>query len=383
MNENEKVQRFLQIAKEEGLSYFAAIGIASNIKHESDWNEGLSEYGGTGFGLGQWTGETESESKQILINQGKAIGLSESEALSFDGQCRVMCRGDKTGQWSNVAYNYDSLVISPQTYPEFIALTNVLSASMNFMAHWERPSYDPTVNHKDRRKATALEYEKTYPNGDDWGSGGGSTGGSGLQLAVFPIHENCTVSQGENGEYSHMGTYAMDFTTGYQVVFPYYAPFDMKVVEILPEYTQIAWESNQKVRWVDGTEDFVSLWTIHDENYNRWKVGDTVKKNQEIGHSGEGGTAKGIHFHLESARGKYAGGFRNSQGVYEIKNKAHNYLIYSICNNNPKGEPITITGGNYPWQCNNTYQDGSGGNGGNNGNKKPKSNWLLLFANVY
>lgn len=381
MNTNEKIAYALTYGKANGHSYEASIGICANIKHESDWNEGLSEYGGTGFGLGQWTGTTEEESKQILYQQGAVLGLTQTECLTFEGQIKIMFAGDKTGQWSNVSYNYDSLIVSPLSYDQYKSSTDVVVATMNFMGHWERPSYDPSINHKEQRKQTATQYQSQFPKDGDWGNGGGNTG-TGLQLAVFPIHENCMVSQGENGQYSHMGTYAMDFTTGYQVVFPYYAPFDMTVVEILPEYTQIAWESKEKVRWVDGTEDYVSLWTIHDENYSRWHVGDTVKKNQEIGHSGEGGTASGIHFHLESAKGKYQGGFWNTQGVYEIKNKAHNYDIYSICNNNPKGEPITISGETYPWKCDNSYQDGTDG-GNNGGDKKRPNNWLLLFANVY
>lgn len=388
MNETEKVQRFLQIAKEEGLSYFAAIGIASNIKHESDWNEGLSEVGGTGFGLGQWTGDTVEESKQKLIAQGSILGLNESQSLSFDGQCRVMCRGDKTGQWSTVSYNYDTLIVSPLSYPEFIALTSVLAASMNFMGHWERPSYDPAINHKDRRKATALEYEQTYPNGDGWGSGsGGSTGGSGLQLAVFPIRGTVYLTQGNDDDFSHFGSSALDFAKP-EKQFDYYAPFDMKCLEVNASFHMITWESLEKVKYIDGTEDYVSMYTIHD-NEIRWSVGQTVKKNEFIGKSGTGGQATGDHVHLETAKGKYTGGayITSPSGGqrYNIFNPYPMYNIFSICNNITK-ETTTIinqtgrTQNDFPWKCDLNYQDGTGG-GETTPETKRKNRYILNVIN--
>lgn len=348
-----------------GMTKEAIAGLLGNMWRESHVNPSLDEMsGGGGYGLTQWT------PKSKLLARLNVLGLSDTGENQLKVLKRELTDGANNGgsafeQW------YD---VGGYTISGFMKAADIDVATKSFLACYERAG----VSALDER----LEYAHKFYNDLKW-DGSSSGDGTGLQLAVFPVHENCMITQGENGGVSHMGGYAMDITTGYETVFPYYAPFDMKVVEILPEYAQIAWESLQKVRWVDGTEDVVSLWTIHDNNFSRWKVGDTVKKNQEIGHSGNGGLAQGIHFHLESARGSYQGGVTNSQGVYEIKNKAHNYSIYSICNNDPKGDPITITGGNYPWQCNNTYQDGSGGNGGNNGNKKPNANWLLLFANVY
>ena len=327
-----------------GMTKEAICGLLGNMWRESHVNPSLDEMsGGGGYGLTQWTPKSKLLARLTYLNLSDT-GDNQLKVLQKELTEGANNGGSPFEQW------YD---VSGYTIQGFMKATNIDEAVKAFLACYERAGVSAL--------AERLEYAHKFANDLDFSGSSSGGEGTGLQLAVFPVHENCTITQGENGGYSHMGTYAMDITTGYQVVFPYYAPFDMEVVEIISAYTQIAWQSKEKVKWVDGTEDYVSLWTIHDENFSRWKVGDSVTKNQEIGHSGQGGSADGIHFHLESARGQYQGGFFNSQRVFEIRNKAHNYDIYSICNNNPKGEPIIITGGNYPWKCNNTYQDGSGG----------------------
>lgn len=352
-----KAQRLYDIALELGYSKESAIGVCANVMAESNFNEGASDVGGAGFGLGQWT------PKQNLYNQGATLGYSNAECETFDIQSRILLRGDETGQWSNVAYTgYDSLVVSPQTLSEFKQETDINKATMNYMAHWERPSYNPETNHKEQRKAYAQEFNEKLT--------GESTGG-GLQLVVFPLTVDCTITQGENDRFSHFGSSAMDFAVIGQTHCKYYAPCDIKVVEILPSYAQVAWESLEKVHYVDGTDDYLSFYTVHD-NVNRWKVGDTFRKGDFIGETGTGGNASGDHLHLESAKGKYTGGNSGNGFSYNINNAYPVYKIFSTCSNITK-KTITITNGtgkpenDKPWVCLIDYKDG-----GNN--SKPNNN---------
>ena len=150
-----KAQRLYNLARKIGNTKEASLGICANVMAESGFNEGASEVGGAGYGLGQWT------PRQNLYNQGATLGYSQSECETFDVQCDILLRGDETGQWSNVAYTgYDSLVISPLSLVEFNKIKDIYSATINYMAHWERPSYDPDTNHKELRKAYAEEFQQ-------------------------------------------------------------------------------------------------------------------------------------------------------------------------------------------------------------------------------
>lgn len=84
-----KAQRLYDIALELGYSKESAIGVCANVMAESNFNEGASDVGGAGFGLGQWT------PKQNLYNQGATLGYSNAECETFDIQSRILLRGMK------------------------------------------------------------------------------------------------------------------------------------------------------------------------------------------------------------------------------------------------------------------------------------------------
>lgn len=179
-----KAQRLYDFANALGYSRASAIGVCANVMAESNFNEGASEVGGTGVGLGQWTGQTIAESWQKLYNQGAVLGYTPEQCRQFDPQCDILLQGDKTGQWSDVAYTgYDSLVVSPQSLLEYKLESDLYSATMNYMAHWERPSYDPEINHKELRKQYATEFDAKI------------TGGSGTEICYDPPIKDTNISR--------------------------------------------------------------------------------------------------------------------------------------------------------------------------------------------
>lgn len=136
-----------------GYSRESAMGVLGNLQAESGMNPHLNEDGGGGYGLGQWT------PKENLFTQGALFGLSREQSDTAEGQATIIANGDVTGQWSVVASTrYGTQVITPQTLNEFKANTDITSNTWNFMAHWERPSYDPDINHIVSRILYAFEY---------------------------------------------------------------------------------------------------------------------------------------------------------------------------------------------------------------------------------
>ena len=127
-----------------------------------------------------------------------------------------------------------------------------------------------------------------------------------MQRALFPLTKTW-VSQAMNVG-SHKGTLAIDFG----ILSPYtaqeyqnlYAPFDGTVVHVDPasKGAGVAFQSDEKVQYVDGTVDYMTLWTGHDNNPP--KVGTHYKQGEKYSAMGNaGGVAKQCH--LEVQKGKF------------------------------------------------------------------------------
>lgn len=344
-----KAQRLYDFAVALGYSHASAIGVCANVMAESSFNEGASEVGGAGFGLGQWTPQSN------LTAQAQMLGYTYAESLTFDVQCDILLRGDETGQWSNVAYTgYDSLVVSPQTLSQFKKESDMISATMNYMAHWERPSYDPSINHKERRKDYAREFDSKLD-----GSGGGG-GGDGTQLAVLPCWGTVYITQAEGGDFSHLGSLSVDFAYP-QTKVPLYAPFDMtcKYVDLQNAFT--VWQSDRPVKCADGSVSYVTFNTGHSDDTGSNSVGDKKKKGQVYAHTGTSGNVTGDHTHIECSKGEYTAPWAtNSAGRGSLPNPDHMYNVFSSCNNVTK-EQINIinqTSTNMPFVCILNWDDG-------------------------
>lgn len=166
----EKANRLYKLAGDLGYSHESSCGVCGNVMMESGFDESIHEgSGGGGYGLGQWTPASN------LYSQGAMLGYSQSECEEFDVQADILLRGDETGQWSTSASTiYDSLVDASLSLSSFKTSTNIDKATVNYMAHWERPSYIASINHKEARK----EYANYFGEILDGNGGGGGTGGT-------------------------------------------------------------------------------------------------------------------------------------------------------------------------------------------------------------
>lgn len=274
--------------------------------------------------------------------------------VTFNVQCDILLRGDETGQWSNVAYTgYDSLVVSPQTLSQYKQSSDLNKATINYMAHWERPSYDPSINHKELRKQYASEFDSKIN-----GSGGG--GGEGTQLAVLPCWGTVYITQAEGGDFSHMGSLSVDFAYPQGQV-PLYAPFDMtcKYVDLQNAFT--VWQSDRPVKCADGSISYVTFNTGHSDDTGSNNIGDKKKKGQVYAHTGTSGNVTGDHTHIECSKGEFTTPWAtNSAGRGSLPNPEHMYKVFSSCNNVTK-EQINIinqSSTNMPFVCILNWDDG-------------------------
>lgn len=131
--------------------------------------------------------------------------------------------------------------------------------------------------------------------------------------------EVLNVTQGDNMG-THKGTYAADLAgsdTGRDL---FYAPFSV-VCKAIDEKNGNAvwWESLNKVRFADGTIDFATIMTIHDNNLSGIYIGATYAQGTQIAQEGMAGYATGNHIHFEIAKGTYDHMYdRNEYGVYHL-----------------------------------------------------------------
>lgn len=160
------------------INYYRSLGIndktiaaiLGNMQAESSINPERQEVGGAGFGLVQWTPVT------VLQNHCNTLGLSPYT----NGDVQIQVLKAEIKNQAGVAEWYTSSAFISNYYnsgatSDMIGITGqqFLDNQMNwapdklavmFMAGYERPSYDPNVNHYQTRMQNALNWF-TYMGG--------------------------------------------------------------------------------------------------------------------------------------------------------------------------------------------------------------------------
>lgn len=142
-----------------------------------------------------------------------------------------------------------------------------------------------------------------------------------MEKAVFGM-DTLNITQGMNNSFSHKGTLAIDVAgkdTGIESI---KAPFTGVIKRIYKGY--VVWlESLNKVKYADGTEDYMTVMLMHDNDTTDLKVGQTIKQGQVFYQEGTTGYATGNHIHLSCGKGKFTGNgwYQNSDGNWCINNQ--------------------------------------------------------------
>lgn len=149
----------------------------------------------------------------------------------------------------------------------------------------------------------------------------------GYEVCLFPF-EYLYMSQDEGGDYSHAGTYNIDFlgwgANGRIYQCPFYAPCTLICVDIFdPSSNTRVYQSVDKVHLADGTLDYLTIYFSHDDN-PVWSVGQVCPQGQLLGHTGTTGYVTGDHTHTCCGKGQYQGFTqRQPNGWYDLTNRIH------------------------------------------------------------
>lgn len=141
----------------------------------------------------------------------------------------------------------------------------------------------------------------------------------GEEMAVF-VAESLVVTQGAFDDYSHMQQNALDIQPTERMV---RAPFNAMIVRIDPTESacNAVWiESNNKVRYADGTFDYMTVLFMHDNDISDLSVGQGVAQGEYFYNSGDYGISSGKHVHIAIYRGKYNSSMRLGSGDVNAEN---------------------------------------------------------------
>ncbi|MBR6689763.1 MAG: hypothetical protein IKL65_00330 [Bacilli bacterium] len=143
-----------------------------------------------------------------------------------------------------------------------------------------------------------------------------------MEKAVLNV-KKLKVTQGMNGSYSHNGELAIDI--GYDCEY-FKAPFTGVIKRIYTKTNTVWLESLDKVKYADGTEDYMTVMTTHDNSVTSLYVGKVIKQGEIYYQPGVKGEATGSHIHLGVGKGKFTGNGW-SRGKYQPKIKGYAYPI--------------------------------------------------------
>ena len=174
-----------------------------------------------------------------------------------------------------------------------------------------------------------------------------------MQKAVLMM-DYLRVTQSSNGSFSHKGDYAIDIAGKDSSIDNLKAPFTGIVKRIYNNGNAVWLESVDKVLYADGTIDYMTVLTIHDNDVTNLKVGDKVNQGQVYYSEGTSGNATGNHIHLSTGKGKFTGNgwYKNSYGNWCINNQIEvNKALFLLNTTN------VINNGGMKWVYTDTLYD--------------------------
>ena len=165
-----------------------------------------------------------------------------------------------------------------------------------------------------------------------------------MEKAVLMM-DYLNVTQGSGGEFSHKGDKAIDLAGKDDGIDSLKAPFTGIVKKIYQKNNAIWLESIDKVLYADGTIDYMTVLTMHDDSINL-KQGDVIKQGIVYYKEGTKGYATGNHIHLAVGKGKFTGSgwYENSYGNWCINNQYDVYKALFLFD-----KVKVINSGGYNW----------------------------------
>lgn len=166
-----------------------------------------------------------------------------------------------------------------------------------------------------------------------------------MEKAVLMLN-NLNVSQKANSKFTHKGDKALDLSGKDTGIESLKAPFTGIIKRIYASTNSVWLESIEKVKYADGTIEYMTVMTMHDNDVSNLKVGDIIKQGQIYYEEGRQGYTTGNHIHIAVGKGKFTGNgwYLNDDGSWVINNQydVHKalYLLDSV---------NVLNSGDYNW----------------------------------
>lgn len=182
---------------------------------------------------------------------------------------------------------------------------------------------------------------------------------SATENAMFPM-EYLNISQGVNNSYSHQGRLAIDICGKDTGIDAFPAPFTGTVKKTYGSDHVVWFESNEPVRFADGSIDYMTIMCMHDNDISDLWVGKVIAQGQPFLAEGTAGNATGNHIHLECGRGRFSGSgwYENSYGKWCINNGINPWDALMLADSKVLflGKPTIIYNGyGYNWRYASAY----------------------------
>lgn len=176
-NAEEKVWYTLKSA---GYSDIAVAAVMGNIKNESGFDVSKIEAGSEiGFGLCQWSYGRRTELENFAMSRGEDASNINIQIEFLLAELTVGGGADGYAKYQIGGMSSDKYTGKSYTASDWENAEDIQIATTAFMALFERPSYDKTVNHLDRRIFDAKNYYDMYKGKNlDGGMFASNSGGS-------------------------------------------------------------------------------------------------------------------------------------------------------------------------------------------------------------
>lgn len=172
-----------------------------------------------------------------------------------------------------------------------------------------------------------------------------------MQKAVLMM-DYLRVTQKANSNYSHKGDYALDLGGKDGGIDDLRAPFTGVVKRNYASCNGVWLESVDKVKYADGTEDYMTIMTLHDNSITSLPVGKVVEQGQIYYQEGTKGKVTGNHIHLAISKGKFSGTgwYKNEYGNWCANNQ---YPVHKALFLDSKSK--VMDDGGYDWIVTDKY----------------------------
>lgn len=166
-----------------------------------------------------------------------------------------------------------------------------------------------------------------------------------MEKILFPI-KIMNITQGMNSAYSHKGIKAIDCGWVNEENKKLYAPFTGIVKQIKTDSNAVWFQSKEKVLFADGTVDYATVRTVHDNDVSDLYVGKEIKQGEYYYKMGNKGNATGVHVHIEISKGHVTGyAPKNAYNTWEMPNTINVYDGFCIAD-----DAVIQDGNNYQWK---------------------------------